>query len=59
MKYKIHYYVERTCDDCGVDIEECYFTNEKGHVVHDGMDTYGHYYFDGSASCEACHEASR
>lgn len=55
----IHYEVEANCDDCGTDIEECHYTNEKGQLVHVTTATNGHYYNDGSVSCEACHESSR
>ena len=58
-KLKINYEVESSCDDCGEDIEECYFTNDKGQRVHVTTATIGHYYLDGSVSCEACHEGSR
>lgn len=54
-----NYQVEATCDDCGEDIEECYFTNEKQEVVHVTTHTNGHYYSDGTVSCEGCHEGSR
>ena len=56
---KPNYEVEAVCGDCGEDIEECYFTNEKGEVVHVTTHTQGHYYNDGSVRCEGCHEGSR
>lgn len=56
---KPNYEVEASCDDCGEDIEECYFTNEKNERVHVTTVTQGYYYNDGSARCEGCHDASR
>lgn len=58
-KLKIHYEVEAICDDCGEEIEECHYTNENNELVHVTTHTLGHYYSDGSARCEACHEGSR
>jgi len=55
----INYEIEAQCDDCGDDIEECYYTNNKHEMVHVTTITNGHYYFDGSVSCESCHESSR
>ena len=59
MTLTVNYEVEAVCDDCGEDIEECYYTNEKNERVHMTTHTYGHYYLDGSVSCDACHEGSR
>jgi hypothetical protein len=59
MKLNIHYVVEDVCDDCGEDIEECHYTNEKNEPVHVTTATIGHYYMDGTARCEACHDGSR
>ncbi len=58
-KLKPNYQVEATCDDCGEDIEECYFTNSENKIVHVTTHTYGHYYSDGTTRCEACHEGGR
>lgn len=58
-KLKINYAVEAICDDCGEEIEECYYTNENNDPVHVTTHTIGHYYLDGSVSCEACHDGSR
>jgi hypothetical protein len=55
----LRYEVEAQCDDCGEDIEECHYTNNKGENVHVTTATIGHYYTDGSVACEACHESSR
>lgn len=54
-----NYQVEAVCDDCGEDIEECYFTNDKGEVVYVTTHTQGHYYNDGSVRCEGCHDGNR
>jgi hypothetical protein len=54
-----NYQVEINCDDCGEDIEECYFTNSDNQVVHVTTHTNGHYYSDGTARCEGCHDGSR
>lgn len=54
-----HYQVEAKCDDCGEDIEECYYTNNKHEVVHVTTVTNGYYYNDGTARCEGCHDGSR
>ena len=54
-----HYDVEEICHACGEGIEEVYFTNEKGQIVHVSTSTNGHYYNDGRASCDGCHEGSR
>ena len=59
MKLKANYYVNGSCDDCGEDIEECYYTNDKDQICHVTTCTNGHYYHDGSARCEGCHEGSR
>lgn len=59
MKLKINYEVESKCDDCGEDIEECYYTNDKNQIVHVTTSTIGHYYSDGYVRCEACHDGSR
>lgn len=56
---KLNYRVEDTCDDCGEDIKEHYYTNEKNEIVHLTTATYGHYYSDGSARCNGCHDGSR
>jgi hypothetical protein len=45
--------------DHAIEIEECYFTNEKKEVVHVTTHTNGHYYSDGTVSCEGCHEGNR
>jgi hypothetical protein len=58
-KLNIHYEVESSCDDCGEDIEECYFTNDDNQIVHVTTNTIGHYYCDGTVRCESCHDASR
>lgn len=55
----IHYEVEAVCEDCGDDIEECYYTNKANQRVHVTTHTNGHYYLDGSVSCDACHDANR
>lgn len=59
MSLKVHYEIEASCDDCGKDIEECFFTNKKNEIVHGTTETIGHYYLDGTTRCEACHEANR
>lgn len=59
MTLTVNYEVEAVCDDCGEDIEECYYTNEKNERVHMTTHTYGHYYNDGSARCDGCHDGSR
>lgn len=59
MNLKVNYEVEATCDDCGEDIEECYYTNDNNERVHVTTATNGHYYLDGSVACEGCHEGSR
>ena len=56
---KIHYEIEAICDDCGEEIEECYYTNNKNQRVHVTTATIGHYYLDGSTACEACHDGNR
>ena len=58
-KLKVHYEVEAICDDCGEEIEECYYTNESNQLVHVTTHTLGHYYVDGSTRCEGCHDGSR
>lgn len=59
QKLKPNYQVEATCYDCGEDIEECYFTNDKNEVVHVTTVTNGYYYNDGTSKCEACHDGGR
>lgn len=59
MNLKINYQVEDSCQDCGEDIEECYFTNDKNKIVHVTTHTQGYHYNDGTARCEGCHEGSR
>lgn len=58
-KLKINYEVIGKCDFCDEDIEECFYTNEKNEITHVTTATYGHYYLDGTKSCEGCHEGSR
>jgi hypothetical protein len=58
-KLIVNYCAETECDDCGELIDEPYYTNEKNEIVHLTTYTNGHYYFDGTARCEACHESSR
>lgn len=58
-KLTLHYEVEATCGDCGEDIEECHYTNEKGQPVHVTTHTQGHYYSDGYVRCDGCHYVSR
>ena len=58
-KLKLVSEVEAQCDDCGEDIEEWRYYNEEGQEVHITSHTNGHYYNDGSKSCEACHERNR
>ena len=59
MKLKLNYQVEASCGDCGEDIEECYFTDDKNQIVHVTTHTLGHYYNDGTVRCEGCHEGAR
>jgi hypothetical protein len=54
-----HKYVDRHCDDCGEGIEETYYTNAEGKSVHISCETNGHYYSDGSAHCDACHDGGK
>lgn len=54
-----NYYVEASCDDCGEDIKECFFTNSNQEVVHVTTVTKGYYYSDGTTRCEDCHEGNR
>jgi hypothetical protein len=56
---KINYAVEASCDDCGEDIKEVYYTNKKNQVIHVSTSTNGHYYCDGSKRCGSCHDGSR
>lgn len=58
-KLTVNYQIEAHCNDCGDDIEECYFTNENNERVHVTTATIGHYYSDGTVNCEACHDANR
>lgn len=58
-KLKIVYEVAAQCDDCGEDIEEAHWYNEKNEPVHITSSLNGHYYNDGSVSCEACHDGNR
>lgn len=55
----INYEVEAICDDCGEDIEECFYTNDKNERVSITTKTYGHYYLDGSVCCDGCHDGNR
>ncbi len=55
----LKYEVEAVCEDCGEDIEEAHYYNDKGQPVHVTSATYGHYYLDGTARCEGCHDGSR
>jgi hypothetical protein len=59
VEVKANYHSETSCDDCGEDIEEVYYTNKQNQIVHFSTHTNGHYYLDGGARCEACHEGSR
>jgi hypothetical protein len=54
-----HISVDSICDSCGEGIEEEYFTNDKGQPVHVSTSTNGHYYSDGTAHCESCHDGHR
>jgi len=56
---KVNYEVQASCHDCGEDIEECYFTNDKGQRVHVTTRTNGHYYSDGYIRCDGCHDGNR
>ena len=58
MALRANYQVEEICDDCGEEIEECFFTNEKNEIVHVTTVTNGHYYSDGSARCDGCHDGN-
>lgn len=59
MTLKINYQVESSCDDCGEDIEECHYTNDKNESVHVTTHTNGHYYLDGTTRCDGCHDGAR
>jgi hypothetical protein len=54
----LSYHVETKCDDCGEDIEEPIWTNEKNQIVHISTGTQGYYYNDGTVRCEACHDGN-
>lgn len=59
INLKLHFRTEGICQDCEKDIEEPYWTNLKGEIVHVTTLTFGHYYNDGTARCDGCHDANR
>lgn len=56
---RCEYTVEAKCDDCGEDIEEVRYYDKDNNPVHITTCTIGHYYLDGSVSCDACHDGNR
>ena len=53
------YEVEAICDDCGEEIEECHYRNDRGQTLHVTTVTNGHYYLCGHVSCGACADGGR
>ena len=58
-KLILTYHAEDVCEDCGDDLLEPEWTNQAGQRVHVTSVPNNHYYNDGSARCDACHDQSR
>lgn len=54
--YTLIYDKQAVCEDCGEDIEEPIYLNKEGKTVHITSATVGHYFNDGTARCDGCHD---